>query len=663
MAIKFVPKQQRLASSDSSDDGILSDIAVDTLVDGFIAKAVLDSGSLNINFTRPDDELERDTIDVKYREKGELAWTDYPTTISLGPIADRPPTTIPLPLDARLFAEKPTSVGPTVWELMIDLYKGDGGNADPSNTLEFTVDQLAPVNTKNPPRRIKPTPVPVFVNGTPLPTRTIDGAWITANPNINFTVNVAYFGRRLDDILTVWIVSGTQRAQVYNTVVPATGAFSILSSELLQFPNGRINIIYRWDDWLGNLGEESLSTPLLTLVLPQAPLANKAPLVPETDPNYSEPLYTENFEGGIAAIVENAFIEHAETGDQVFVVITDPADVTNFVETAKQPWANANLSYDLGYADLDQIFADDEETKEATIHYEIERAGIPNAESPKATIKLNLYVPGVEPPNPPDLDNPDLQLPVVTEVSNTPNIVLATDRDKPGKFKVKNVLLDPDFSPEHTVKCYLGSSTVPFAEFSPLVDVSEFEVVIPASEMAKLKPPSDEARYTIEVTGVGKNVNKSLPQTVVVNQVPVVLPEPTIRIRNQPIRDYIECFAMISPTSAYVLGLQIRKDPLLPEGTVITAHFEAHFNEEGTQLISGTAATAPYTIKAPTLPDVAGVAVAANFKAAQPKRGAVAYGKYWYTAQNGLQSSNPIIKRLDTINSSFQYCDLALAPA
>ncbi|MHC8327079.1 hypothetical protein [Pseudomonas sp. LB1P83] len=663
MAIGFVPKQQRAASLILSGGGALSDIAVDTLADGFIAKPVLDSGILNINFTRSDDEFERDTIDVKYREKGEAVWIDYPATITLGPIAGRPPTTIPLSLNATHFAEKPTSTGPTVWELMIELFKDNGGNADPSNILEFTVDQLAPVNTKNPPRRIRPTPAPAFVNGTPLPTRTIDRTWINANTDMNFTVSVTYLGRRLDDILTVWLLSGTQKVQVYNTVVVATGALSIPSSELLQFPNGRVNISYRWDDWLGNLGEESTSTPVLTLALPQAPLVNRAPLVPETDPNYSESLYWENFEGGIAAIVQNASIAHAEPGDQVLVVVTDPADVTNYIETAKQPWANANLSFDLSYEDLDQIFADADEPKDVTIHCEIERTGIPNAVSPSATITLAFDIAGVKPTNPPDLNNPDLQLPVVRGESDTPNIVLATDRDKPGKFKVTNGLQDPDFSPEHTVKCYLGGSTIPFTEFSPLVNVSEFEVTIPASEMAKLTPPSDVARYTIQKTGVDKNVNKSLPQTVVVNQIPVVLPDPTIRIRNPTVRDYIECYAMTSPTSSYELGLQIKKDPLLPPGTVITARFEAHRNAAGTDLIAGTADSKDYTIAAVGTPDVASVGSAANFKAAQPVRGAVAFGKYWYTALNGQQSSTPIIKPLDTINNSFQYCDLTLAAA
>lgn len=663
MTVSFVPKKQRPFSTGVSGAGPFSDIAVDTLAGGFLAKSIFDTGTLNINFTRTPDELDGDNLDVKYREKGEAVWLEYPNTIELGDVASRPVGTIPLPLNANLFAEKATSVGPTVWELMIELFKGGGGNSEESNILEFLADQLAPVNTKNPPRKIKPTPAPVFVNGTPLPQRTIDKTWIDANTNMNFTANVGYTGRRLDDVLAVWLISGTQKTQVYNATVDATGAFSVPSSELLAFANGRVNISYRLDDWLGNLGEESVSTPILTLALPQAPLANKAPLLPKTDPNYTTPLFWEDFVSPLTAIAENAFIEHAETGDEIFAVITDPLDVTNFFETAKKSWANANLSFEFVFADLYPQFADADDPKDLTIHYEIERAGLTsNAVSPTATFTFDSRVAGVIPTNPPDLENPDLQLPVVTGASNVPDVIAATDRDKSGTFAVTNGLSDPDILPEHEVKCYLGNATVPFAVFSPLVAVPGFSVPIPASEMAKLTPPSDTARYTIEITGLGKNVNKSLPKTVVVNRIPVVLPDPTIRIRNPADRDYIECYGMISPTSAYVLGLQIKKDPLLPPGTVITAHFEAYSDMAGTQLIPGTAASAPYTIQAANVPDVAGVGAPANFKAAQPKRRAVAYGKYWYTSSSGAQSSTPIIKQLDTINNSFQYCDLALAP-
>ncbi|WP_192551800.1 hypothetical protein [Pseudomonas sp. IzPS59] len=671
MGITFVPRKQRPASA-SSGGGVLDlTITVDTLPGGFIKKAMMDSGNVILELTRTDDEHDDDEVGFFIREKGDLNWIDFPNDAVLGPVSGRPASPIPLALPANMFMEKATSPGPTVWELLVRYYKEGGGNVD-DGLLELISDQLAPVDTKNPPRKIRPTPAPSFDNGPADPQKTVDSTWVNSNQNVEGTVNVGYFGRRLDDNLRVWLVSGSQRVEVFNGTVDATGKFSFPSTELRVFPNGRVNWIYEWTDWIGNQGQESVSAPLLTLKLPLAPSINKAPLVPKTDPNYTTTLYWEDFLStttppvpiALTATVENSTIQDAEPGDEIYLVLTKANDVTVFFETATQPWANANLTYNIDFKDVYPLFADPDSPVDIEIYSVIVRAGLtPDAESPIATFTFDSRVAGVIPTNPPDLENPNLQLPVVTGASGVANIVAATDRDKPGTFTVTNALADPDILPEHEVKCYLGNATIPFATFSPFGPVSSFSVPIPASEMAKLKPPSDTARYTIEITGLGKNVNKSLPQTVVVNQIPIVLPPPTVNVRKPATRDYIECFAMISPTSNYVMGLNIPKDPLLQPGTLITAYFEAYSDPAGQQLIAGTADSQPYTIKAANVPDVAGVGTPANFKAAQPKRGVIAYGKYWYTAAGGTRSSTPIIKPLDTINSSFQYCDLTVAPA
>ena len=666
MAVQLVDKKQRPASIRTSEVGPFADISVDTLTDGYIEKSVLDSGTLTIKLTRTPDELDEDEVDVKYRVKGG-AFTDYDKTIKLGPVAERPVGTIPLPLPASLFPELPTPEGPTVYELMIELFKGGGGNNEDSNILEFVIDRTAPGNKKNPPEPVKPTPAPSFVNKPIDAQRTVNEAWMTANTNANFTVNVGYGDRRADDVLSAWLSAGTQKVRVWNAVVPAGGEFTFPSSVLRQFPNGRLNITYQWADHVGNIGEESAPAPVLTLAVAQPPLAKKAPLVPKTDPDYRTALYLDDFGDEIGnpvqAIVENAYIEHAETGDKVYIEVEDPYDAANFVEIGPQPWANADLTFDLPYEDLEKIFDHADKPKGAWIRYRIERTGTTAATSPSRIISLAFDIVGTPLPVPPDLENRNMQLPVVTGASNTRNSLLPSDRDKPGKFKVTLALTDPDITSEHTVKCYLNNATTPFADFTPFDRVTEFEVPILASDIAALPTPSVEARWTIQKSGVDKNVNKSLPQEVLVGGIPINLPLPTIRIRNQAIRDFIECYAMTSPTSGYVLGLQIPKGPLLPQGKVITAHFEAHRNAAGTDLIPGTAASAPYTIKDPATPDVAPVGGPANFKAAQPRRGAVAYGKYWYTTDiNGQQSSVPVVKQLDTINTSFEYCDRAAAP-
>ncbi|WP_176704505.1 hypothetical protein [Pseudomonas bananamidigenes] len=661
MAIKFVPKKQRSVRVSAADSGVLADIAINTLTDGYIAKSVLDTGSLTFNFTRTPDELDGDNLDVYFGVKGQ-ALQPYSQTIELGPVADRPAGVIPIPVPSSLFPEERTPAAPTVYELMIELFKGGGGNNEPSNTLEFVIDRTAPFNEKNPPRKVKPTPPPTFDNAPTGAQRVADETWLAANANASFTATVSYPQRRLDDVLHAWLQVGAQRVEVFNNTVPATGVFSFATSMLRQFPNGRINLVFQWEDHAGNLGEESAPVAILTLAQAQPPLVKKAPLVPKTDPNYSTALYLEDFVGGIKAIVENAFIENAETGDEVFVVLEDPADVTNFVEIGPLAWANADLTFDLDYASLAKIFGSASEPMDASIRSVIKRTGTPDAESPSEIISLAFDIVGTPLPNPPDLENADMQLPVVTGASNTPNSLLPTDRDKPGKFKVTLAITDPEITPDQTAKCYLNDQF--FADFIPFQDVSEFEVAIPASIIAGLPTPRVKARWTLQKSGIDKNVNKSLSQDVLVGGVPVNLPQPTVRVRNPGVRDYIECFAMTSPTSGYRLGLLIPKDPLLPPGKVIKAHFAAYRDQAGTQLIPGTAADADYTIAAADVPDVAPVGGPAFFKAAQPVRGAVAYGKYWYTTDiNGPQSSIPVIKQLDTINNSFEYCDRTAAPS
>lgn len=663
MALKYVPKKNRPASTEISEAGPLSVITIDTLADGFVAKSVLDSGNLTLNFVRPEDEYDRDEFDVLYGVRGETL-APYDQTIQLGPIAGRPPVNVPFQLPARLFPELPTPAAPTTYVVQIQLYKDSGGNADPSNLLEFVIDQTAPFNTKNPRREVRPTPTPVFVN-RPLDAQvTVNEAWMTANPNVSATVNVSYALRRLDDNLRVALLAGTTRVEVFNGTVPANGAFTFASSLLRQLPNGRVNIVYDWTDLPGNQGLESLSAAFLTLAVAQRPVLNKAPLVPITDPGYATPIYLDDLASGITAIVENAFIQNAEPGDQIFLTIEDANDATLFHETAAQPWAGANLTFPLTYADLAKVFDDADEPKSVTIKSTITRTGMvpPNPESPDATFTLAFDYAGPDNPDLPDLINPNLQLPVVTGDSGTPNELLPGDRDKAGKFKVVFALTDPPITPEQTAKCYINDVFI--ADYIPFADQDEFEVTIPANIISSLTPPEVQAHWTIQKTGSDKNIMQSRDRRVLVGGIPITLPLPTIRIRNPANRDFIECYGMISPTSNYILGLQIPKDSLLPPGKTITAHFAAYSDPGGNTLIPNTEDSKDYVIKAANEADVAPIGSPAIFKAAQPVRGAVAYGKYWYTTDiNGSQTSVPVIKQLDTISNSFNYCDQTAVPA
>ncbi|MDR6917356.1 hypothetical protein J2X66_004235 [Pseudomonas sp. 3296] len=665
MALQLSPPKQRPFSIGVKEVGPFSVITIDTLVDNLIAKSVLDSGNLTINLARTLDEEELDDVDVLVGIKGSTL--EVVGTIPLGPIGNRPAGNIPLNIPSSFFLEQPTPAGPTIYEVQVKVYKGGGGIEDPSNVTEVASDQTAPFHLKNPRREVRPTPAPTFVNRPADPQVTVNEAWraLPANANLNLAMNVGYALRRLDDHLRVWLVSstGTQRVLVWDDVVPASGAISIPNTVLSQLPNGRVNVLYDWSDVSGNRSLESVSTAFLTLALAQIPVLTKAPLVPKTDPNYSTSLFLDDFVDGITAIVENAFIQNAEPGDHVHLVLEDAADATNYLELTPQPWANANLTFPLAYTDLAQLFADSDKPKAVTIKSVITRTGmIPDVESREATIMLAFDYAG--PPNPdiPDLNNPAMQLPVVTGASGTANSLLPGDRDKAGTFKVVFALTDPDITPEQTAKCYINNEWI--ADYVPFVEERGFEVPIPAPLISRLPTPQVNAHWSIQKSGTDKNVMTSLPQSVAVGGIPIPLPLPTIAIRNPANRDFIECFGMISPTSNYVLGLRIPKSPLLPPGKTITAHFAAYLDLAGTQLIPNTSASQDYVIKAADVLDVAPVGSPEVFKAAQPVRGAIAYGKYWYTTViNGTQTSEPVIKRLDTISNSFNYCDQTATPA
>lgn len=671
MAIKIVPRTARPDSNGVKNIDPLADIAIDTLADGLIAKSVLDTGFVTINFTRTAEEFDQDELELEYGVKGQTL-TLWDQKILLGPVAGRPVGTIPIQLPASLFPELPAPATPTTYEVEFELYKAGGGINEPTNRLEFVIDKTAPFGSKRSDNAgntvvtlVVPTPTPQFVNPPSDAQRTITEAWLAepANANLNFTVNVGYPLRRLDDNLRVWLISGAQRVEVWNAAVPASGAFTIANTVLRTFPNGRVKIQYQWKDLPGNDSRESAASDVLTLALAQPPVSTKGPLVPKTDPNYTTALYLDDFAGGITAIVESAFITNAEPGDEIFITIEDATDATNYVNLTSQPWvANTNLTFALTYTDLSQIFNDADEPKMANIWYEIVRPGIPNAESPIQLITLAFDYAGPTNPDLPDLTNRDIVLPVVTGDSNTANNLRPGDRNSPGKFKVTLAIGQPPITSAELAKCYINGQFV--GELTPFVDVVEFEVSVSADIISSLPIGTVDAYWTIQKTGSDKNVMKSRIQPVTVAGAAIPLPLPTIRVRSPALRDYIECYGMISPTSNMVLGLQIKKDSLLPPGKTITAHFAAYRDQAGTDLIPGTEDSKDYVIKAADVPDVAPVASAAIFKLAQPFIGAIAYGKYWYTTDiNGQQSSEPVIKRVDNITSNFNYCDLTPAPA
>ena len=670
LTFKARPKTPKLFDADAGIEsfGVLTTaISIDTLADGSIPVSELNSGKITIKLQRPvpEEEDELDDVDVYIKQEGvSLGQIAY---IPLGPIADRT-NPILLKVDASHFPEltqpPPNSEEPTNYEVQVILYKGGAGNDDPSNVVPIVIDRTAPFEVKYPSRRKNlPTPAPTFVNAPVDAHRTVNEDYVSANPQLNFTVFVGYSRRRLDDELTVWLTSGAVTIQVFKNAVLATGAFTVPSSVLRRLPNGRVMISYSWTDLPGNFSLNSAPTGLLTLALALDPKFRAPPLVPKTDPNGTTPIYLEEIED-LVGIVTRATIDNAEPGDQIKFYMADALDPTNFVDFGTQPLAAVDLTFQLPYMDkLKNIFGTSEVAKEVRVWFELIRGG--NLfESPDFYFWLDLYPPGGLYPELPDLTNPSFALPVITGNSNTPDSILPGDRDKQGKFAVTLKFTDPPITVAEIVKCYVNNQ--PVGEFAPFVDAIEFDVPISVAIMSGLPTPSVQAYWTRQKSGIDKNVISSGLKTVLVSGRKIDLLPPTIRIRNPSIKDQIDCFAMNNATTNWRLAVTIPKDPgNLPPGKSITVHFAAYQDARGTILIPGTEDSQPYIIQAAGTVDVASVASAAVFKAAQPRLGTRAFGKYWYTADiGGEQTSVPIIKPLDTITSSGEYCDrLAVPPA
>jgi hypothetical protein len=656
MTVKIVPLKLRLNATRSGAQTV--DASVDKLADDSIPISVLDSGIIVFYADNLDDPQDNDEIDVMYgKVGGPLVRLDR--TYELGLAAGRVyPVEIEVP--SNLFPEESTPATPTRYVVKFELFKAGGGNADNSNEVEFAIDRTAPFEVKAPARRKNPpTPAVAISNLPAAPGRIWDEVWMAANPQLKCTVPVGYPLRRLDDKLTYQLISGATVLEVFKDVVPATGAFDVDTAILRDLPNlTRISHAYSWEDLPGNVSARSAAAPIFDLRLAQDPLL-LAPLVPKTDPDGSIHIYLDDMVlNDVFAIVKQPL--HGIPTDDIKLIVEDAGDPTIFVDFGIQPLGTTDVRFHLTYAGkLETVFGDATEPKEVKVWYEHIRGGV-TLDSPGTFIYLEFQHAGLPNPNLPDLTNPDLAVVTVTGASNTDNTILPGDRDQPGNIKVPVWFGLPDVVGGEEIDFWINDLHA--GNFLPFGGETEFSATLSAAFIAALPTGTVEAYWTIKFAGSDKNIIKSLPQTVTVNARKIDLPTPTIRIRS---RDEIACFAMDNVSGDFTLAMTIPKDAVnLPPNKTVTVFFEAFTDAAGTAPISGTRDSQPYVIKAAGTGDIAQVGSAVKFKLAQPVRGAVAFGKYWYeTDIGGTQTSVPVIKPFDIINTSFDYCDRLPAPA
>ncbi|WP_434557642.1 hypothetical protein [Pseudomonas sp. Z4-20] len=659
MRAKLQPPKAR---ANAVSTGIVTvDAAInDKLADDSIPVSVLDSGLLIFTATNLADPQDGDELEIYYTVVGGTE-QKVPGYFDMELIAGRPDP-FEMEVDASLFPEAPTPADPTRYEVRYELYKGGGGNKDDSTIVEFAIDRTAPFEVKVPARlKNKPTPDVTMTNRPAGPGYVLDEAWITTNPKMLCTVPVGYPLRRLDDVLSYYLSSGTTVLKVFEGTVDATGSFDVDSAELRNLPNlTRVSHAYEWKDLPGNLSARSDARPLFDLRLAQDPELLE-PKVPKTDPNRTVPLYLDDFVTGSApvlAIVEQPL--HGLSTDEIELFIEDASDSLVFESFGKKPLGTANVEFTLDYVKLARLFDDSTQPKEVKVWYEHTRVGSTPLDSPVIYIFLNFVYAGPGNPDLPDLINPDLQLVTVKGASNTSNIITPGDRNSPGTISVPVWFGLPDLVGGEQVDFYINGTLVD--TFLPFGGESELVGNVTAAFIKALPTATVKAYWTIKYVGSNNNIIKSPEQDVVVNAQKIDLLPPTIRMRT---RDEISCFAMDNPVTAWTMAMGIPKDATnLPPGKNITVHFVGVTDITGTAEVPGTADSQPYVIKAADQVDIAQVGTADKFKLNQPFRGAIAFGKYWYeTDINGTQSSEVVIKLFDIINTSFEYCDRMDAPA
>lgn len=631
----------------------------DKLADESLPVSILDRGTITFTADKFLDPQDGDEIDVLYGKVGTTL-TRLDRTYDLGLAAGRQ-YPVPIEVPSNLFPEEPTPAEPTRYEVRFELFKAGGGNADDSNPVEFVIDRTAPFEVKTPARRKNlPTPAVTLTNAPAAPARVLDEVWMTANPKLLCTVPVAYPLRRFDDTLRYFLISGTTVVTAFEGAVPATGSFEVDNAKLRELPNlTRISHAYEWADLPGNLSARSAAAPIFDLRLAQDPELI-APEVPKTDPDQSVHIYLDDMVANdVFAVVKQPL--HGISTDDIKLFVEDAADPTNYVDFGTQKLGTTEVSFQLTYAGkLQTVFGNSTEPKEVKVWYEHIRDGR-TLDSPETFIYLAFQHAGPGNPNLPDLTNPDLHLVTVTGASETANTILPGDRDKPGKVTVPVWVGLPYVVGGEQIDFYIDGK--PAGTFLPFGGETEFEATIPADFIKALPTGEVDAYWTIKFVGSDKNVIKSLPQKVTVNAKKIDLLQPTIRIRT---RDEISCFAMDNiAVDSWTLAMTIPKDAVnLPPNKSITVFFEAFSDAAATTPIPGTRDSQPYIIKAEGTADIAQVGTAAKFKLAQPVRGAVAFGKYWYeTDIGGTQTSEPVVKLFDIINTSFEYCDRLIAPA
>ncbi|TFB40872.1 hypothetical protein [Pseudomonas sp. F01002] len=647
-----IAKRARLALRTSTVNvGITAEapIIVGKIVDDLIPKEILDPGPMTVRFDtktivapHDDDEWEL------FQRKGASGTPVLVGGGIFGAVTGRPELlNIPVPTIA-LVDDDLTKIS-TTYQYQFIFYKGSDGNPDALQWVTAEIDRTAPEQDKPSGTKFKPDAV-VFQN---LPPRgTIDDVWLRDNTQLSLTVNTGCEFYRPDDVIDVYIDTN------YGTGTPVHS--QALTSPTVNIPRDKLpeidSLYFIWyvlRDVVRNESDPALSgsfnvrrlppPSLIPCVIPKGISPDVIDLEDLETPVFVNVPYTLNGQGNdrITPTVANGTLP-VSLGSQTLG--TTPRTLQFQISTSRllALWGSA--------------------TAEVSIiaNYQFTRGLEPLLRSTDTFSALDFTYRGPENPIFPGRENPNMTKVTVVGPSNTPNHITADDRGEDANINTPMITTPVFWTPigDETAKLWFNGKEI-HSVLLTAGTVTDLTFTIDPSEIDAAGPGTAIAYWTIEETG-GRNVIKSPDTEVIIDNVRVTLPQPTVQLFN----GYVSCRYLTRPN--FELPVEVTIDPTyMPTNTVVTVKSVGTEDAQGLKEISGTEFSKNYTI---TGAETSGVFVEhiqpylTKLKPIQPPRSsglANGYIKIWYevTISGMPTQSLSFLNEVSLLNDSGNYCE------
>jgi hypothetical protein len=260
----------------------------------------------------------------------------------------------------------------------------------------------------------------------------------------------------------------------------------------------------------------------------------------------------------------------------------------------------------------------------------------------------------------PGRENPNMTKVTVVGPSNTPNHIIADDRGEDADISTPMITAPITWTPtgDETARLWFNGVAVD-SQLLPAGPATPLTFTIDAAVIDAAGPGTKIAYWTIEETG-GRNVIKSPDTEVIIDNVRVSLPPPTVRLFN----GYVSCRYLAFPN--FELPVTVTIDPTyMPTGTVVTLKSVGTEDAQGLVHIAGTEFSKDYPIAGT---ETGGFFVEniqpylTKLKPIQPPRSSGlpnGYIKIWYevTIFGVPTPSVSFLNEVSLLNDSGNYCE------